>query len=72
MSGRSHRNILRFTASGIVDWVPAFSWCHAIRLHGNWPVPANPRIVVEIVVKGGVKPDHWGGVKVDQLSMEKI
>jgi hypothetical protein len=23
-------------------------------------------------VKGGVKPDHWGGVKVDQLSMEKI
>jgi hypothetical protein len=21
------------------------------------------------IVKGGVKPDHWGGVKVDQLSM---
>src|ERR1017187_6516899 len=26
----------------------------------------------EPAVKGGVKPDHWGGVKVDQLSMEKI
>jgi O-antigen/teichoic acid export membrane protein len=32
-----------------------------------------PRIAaVSICVKGGVKPDHWGGVKVDQLSMEKI
>ena len=25
--------------------------------------------VMSIIVKGGVKPDHWGGVKVDQLSM---
>src|SRR5271157_1745223 len=23
-------------------------------------------------VKGGVKPDHWGGVKVDQLYMQEI
>ena len=22
-----------------------------------------------LFVKGGVKPDHWGGVKVDQYSM---
>src|SRR5271157_1335685 len=27
---------------------------------------------VNLLVKGGVKPDHWGGVKVDQLYMQEI
>src|ERR1017187_1693569 len=43
----------------------------AVRGHVS-VAPAPKGKCIRFYVKGGVKPDHWGGVKVDQLSMEKI